>query len=94
MIEWENVKDMSDPKYMVCPDCHGEGHHTLHGAAITADEMAEQGPEFQEDYMSGVYDTKCVTCKGEKVILTADLEQYHLDQEDAHTRWMESGCPQ
>ena len=37
---------------------------------------------------------KCECRIPRSVILTADLEQYQLNRDDAHTQWMESGCPQ
>ena len=54
-------------EYIVCPLCRGSGTQTLHGRAFTRGEMDEQGPEFLEDYLEGVYDHPCDHCKGKRV---------------------------
>ena len=56
-------------KMEVCGRCEGTGKHD-HPAfsnGFTSDEMAEAGPDFQEEYMAGRYDVTCSACKGEKV---------------------------
>lgn len=76
-----------DPKtcvWKVCPTCSGRGHQTLHGRSYTADEMAELGPEFVEDYMAGVYDHPCDTCGGRTTVCR---EWYEMARElDAEYR--------
>ncbi len=62
-------------KYEVCERCNGKGSHvnpSIDGHGITSDEMAEAGPEFLEDYMSGVYDVPCYECKGLRVVMVPD----------------------
>lgn len=59
-------------KYEVCWRCEGSGVHDAWEGGMTGDEMAEQGPEFYEDYMSGVYDVRCTVCKGQRVIGVPD----------------------
>ncbi len=49
-----------------CPTCNGKGTQHLHGASFTAEEMDEQGPEFQEDYMAGMFEHPCDLCGGKK----------------------------
>lgn len=56
----------------VCGRCHGEGTHDCWEGGMTGDEMAEQGPEFFEDYMSGVYSRKCTECNGLRVVDVVD----------------------
>ncbi|MCP4897350.1 MAG: hypothetical protein GY906_10300 [bacterium] len=63
---------MATEPFIVCPLCQGRGTQTLHGAAFTADEIDEQGPEFLEDMMEGVYDHPCDHCGGKRV--TTDTE--------------------
>ena len=62
---------------MRCPFCRGRGTQTLHGAAITGEEMAELGHDFQEDYMAGVYDHKCDFCGGSGKTTQDDFDFYH-----------------
>lgn len=58
-------------KFTLCPTCEGRGTHVnrnVDGHGITQDEMDELGPDFFEDYMSGVYDVRCETCNGLRVV--------------------------
>ena len=79
-------------KWMVCPDCDGEGKHVLHGMAFTQSDIEEAGgDEFVEDMLRGVYDTVCETCKGRTTIRESQLEEYRFAMQEAHTMRMESG---
>ena len=89
-------------KVVVCGRCDGKGTSTAYLGAYTTDEMDEQGPEFFEDYMGGLYDRQCDKCNGLRVTAVilwdeltdeqrADLEQdYYCDQESKMERLM--GC--
>lgn len=64
-------------KRIVCYTCDGTGttvNPSIDGNGITASEMEELGDDFREDYMRGVYDVQCRTCKGERVIADLDRE--------------------
>ncbi len=61
-------------KAEVCPRCQGKGTHDCWEGGMTRDEMDEQGPEFFEDYMSGVYDKVCSVCNGDRVVWVPDRE--------------------
>lgn len=78
---------MRSTRFIVCPTCEGRGTHVnrnVDGHGITSDEMDELGPDFFDDYMSGVYDVRCEECHGQRVVVgcphpgcnspTADLE--------------------
>ena len=96
----EDVKLPS--KFVVCDRCQGRGVHDCWEGGMTGDEMAEQGPEFMDDYLDGMYDKACTVCNGLRVIevvdrdrLTADLkarydvsvqEQADWEAELAHER--------
>ena len=71
---WSELDHVEGEEIIVCPVCKGRGTQTLHGHAYTADEMYEQGPDFIEDYMSGVYDHACDHCGGSKETTQSDLE--------------------
>lgn len=61
--------------FVVCHTCEGKGktvNPSIDGNGITAAEMAELGDDFREDYMAGVYDVQCRTCKGERVVAQLD----------------------
>jgi hypothetical protein len=94
---------MMEPKYTVCPSCDGEGWKSKLGA-FTGDQMDEwygensvEREEFIEEYTKpgGIYDEPCSTCKGQRVVLTAelaDLMEYLREQaEEAAVYRAESG---
>lgn len=99
--EWEALPT----KVIVCPRCGGRGSHDCWEGGMTRDEMDEQGPEFFDDYMNGMYSVTCTECDGRNVIDGIDedrcapelLEAWwkFLQDEaaDRHTRWAESGYP-
>jgi hypothetical protein len=59
-------------KFEVCRRCQGKGSHDGWEGGMTRDDMDEYGPEFMEDYMSGVYDRQCTVCKGVRVVEVVD----------------------
>jgi len=69
------------PRFTVCPACEGEGGHDKLGGFTGADMDEWYGDdwgardEFVSDYRSGVYDEACGTCKGQRVVATADLAE-------------------
>ena len=78
--------------YEVCPQCAGSGTQDCWGTGgMTWNEFDEQGPEFAEDYMSGVYSVPCEECNGLRVVRVVDREvcseqllaQWDQWQEDA-----------
>lgn len=76
-------------KFEVCTRCRGEGRHTnpsIDGNGITASEMDEMGDDFREDYMRGVYDIACTTCKGARVVAVLDLSRCTKAQKLAYRR--------
>jgi predicted methyltransferase len=81
-------------KYQVCPNCEGEGttvNPDIDGNGITQDEMLELGPDFKEDYMSGVYDVPCRCCKGKRVVTKEELHEFHENMMELRLMRMESG---
>lgn len=81
----------NDP-WVVCPDCNGEGKHTLHGIAIPMDEFQnEWHPDEQEAYLRGDYDTVCPTCNGRTTIKSSEVQDYHDRLQEAAIMRMESG---
>jgi hypothetical protein len=48
-------------KWIICPDCGGDGHHARHLGVINRDEWEDE--EF-EHYMHGDYDRICDNCGG------------------------------
>ncbi len=93
-------------KIVVCHRCGGRGVHDCWEGGMTRDEMDEQGPEFFDDYMAGVYDKVCDVCHGrnvekvvdeeacDPVLLAAYIADCEQEAADAHTRWAESGYGQ
>jgi hypothetical protein len=62
---------MTRTKYKVCPNCEGSGttvNPSIDGNGLSWEDFDEAGPEFVEDYFSGVYDVACAECEGNRVI--------------------------
>lgn len=56
------------PTYMVlCNRCQGNGVHDSWEGGMSSSEMDEQGLDFFDDYMSGMYDRTCSECDGRNV---------------------------
>lgn len=76
----------------ICPRCNGNGVHDCWEGGMTADEMDEQGPEFLDDYLGGMYNTCCTECNGKSVIDVVDedrnpkelLELYYQAEQAEH----------
>jgi hypothetical protein len=77
-------------RWEICGNCRGEGKSSAYLGAYTADEMAQQGPDFREDFISGVYDRQCDPCEGSGKVAVVDtrrcppdlLAQYREQQAD------------
>lgn len=72
-------------QFKVCGTCQGRGSHVnraIDGNGITQDEMAEMGPEFFEDYMSGMYDVRCEECGGNRVVPKCVSCNHSAEDED------------
>jgi len=95
-----------------CSDCGGRGSTYLGWAArdqpaFTEEDMAREGPDFQQDYMRGAYDRQCPGCCGKRVVLEvlprdkipAGLHKHYdewremlrEEEQDRQTYRMESG---
>lgn len=73
IIDDENREIAIPFTWQICSSCGGHGKSSAHLGAFTADEMAEEGPDFQDDYMSGFYDRTCDNCGGAGKVKVADL---------------------
>ena len=55
-------------RWAICEACQGEATTSRHiecdGGGFTASEWAEQDDDFRDDYLNGVYDQPCDTCRG------------------------------
>ena len=58
-------------KFEVCATCDGRGEYvnpSIDSHGIGREEMDELGPEFMDDYRSGMYNITCATCDGVRVV--------------------------
>jgi len=81
-------------KWRICPRCDGEGQSSAYLGTYTADEMNEEGPEFQEDYIAGKYDRPCEECGGSGKVTQEDEESFDQRRADLRLQWQEDGCPE
>lgn len=71
-------------KWVICGVCHGDGAHSGHLGAITADEWHDNwSPDEQDDYMAGVYDKTCDNCEGEGKVKVIDHDARLTDRQRA-----------
>lgn len=88
--------------FEVCPRCRGKGTHVnpaVDGSGLSQEDFDEGGPEFFEDYMSGVYDVACYECGGKRLVEAPDfskwtdaertLYQAHVDEEESDRRMID-----
>lgn len=62
-------------KWKICPICRGDGTHVnpnIDACGLSSDGFYDD-PDFFEDYMSGVYDVRCLTCEGTGKVLASEL---------------------
>lgn len=70
-------------KYEICDRCDGKGSYVnpaIDGNGLSREDFDEQGPEFFEDYMSGLYDIRCEECNGLRVVLVPDKQKMFLEE--------------
>jgi RecJ-like exonuclease len=93
-------------KFELCPSCEGQGTNDAWEGGMTASEMDEQGPEFFDDYLGGMYDVPCRECQGKRVIEVVDedradpeLFKLYIEQKEADAMYeaerqaeMRAGC--
>lgn len=80
-IEWAEETDDGDQivhqlpaHYVVCDTCWGNGsivNPAVDGHGLMSEDF-EEDPDFRDDYFRGVYDVRCPTCKGLRVLLEID----------------------
>lgn len=77
-IVWEDDegREHSLPAvWAICGQCQGNGSHSRDLGAYTGEEMAEQGPEWCEDYMAGHFDRECEVCRGSGKVREVDRDR-------------------
>lgn len=66
------MTNTENAKFVVCPECEGEGHFGP-GFVWTADEIEQEDPEefadTQRALREGRFDVPCGTCKGKRVVV-------------------------
>jgi hypothetical protein len=91
-ITWNNPETEEDvvlaAHFEVCPRCQGRGVHDAWEGGMTQDEMDEQGAEFLDDYLGGVYDVTCSVCDGLRVVAEVDRSRCSLDELAAYDGWL------
>lgn len=70
-------------RFEICSICEGHGRSSAYLGAFTADEMAQQGPDFHDDYMAGRYDRACEPCDGTGKVMVADHSRMTAAQREA-----------
>lgn len=72
------------PKYVVCPECDGEGKKGP-GFVWTESDMAQEDPEefaqMQRDLRVGRYDVPCWFCEGQRVVTNERRTEYREELE-------------
>ena len=63
-------------KWVICPECDGEGHHgnPAYNGLSSASEFCQEHPNFMQEYMDGVHDVPCKKCHCTGKTLDVDYE--------------------
>ena len=64
--------------WIICPDCHGDGHNAKHLGVISTEDWDS---DELDNYFSGAYDKPCTCCKGTGKIRESDYTQHQSDQD-------------
>lgn len=67
-------------KWEICGRCDGHGKHCGHLGAITQEQMDDNGPDFFDDYMAGIYDKTCEACEGDGKVAVVDRAKMPKEQ--------------
>lgn len=71
-------------RWAICGTCQGEGKHSQALGCFTSEEMADQGPEFLQDYLDGAYDAACGPCEGTGKIKRVDIQALAPADQEAY----------
>lgn len=69
--------------WCICGQCQGHGKSSAYLGAYTHEQLADEGPEFIEDYIAGEYDRACDHCGGSGKILTPDRKAMSTEMRKA-----------
>ena len=94
---------MSDiSKFVVCPECEGEGYRSKLGAfgALDMDEWFGDDFDERDDFVAeytrrgGAYDEPCPLCKGQRVTTPREVADWEDEADMRHEMAMEAryGC--
>lgn len=67
-------------RWAICEVCRGDGKHSLRFGAITQDERGEWASDEWDNYINGVYDTRCDDCGGDGKVQVADRSRMTAEQ--------------
>jgi len=86
-VEDEDGNEIEIPgRFEVCNRCDGKGTHvnpSIDGHGLSREDFDED-PQFEEDYFAGVYDIKCLECKGLRVVLVINEHLATEEQKEAY----------
>lgn len=62
-------------RYEICSCCSGHGRSSAYLGDFTGSELAEQGSDWVDDYMSGAFDRACEPCDGTGKVQVPDYSR-------------------
>jgi hypothetical protein len=72
-----------------CSTCDGKGTHvnpSIDAGGISGSDWDED-PDFQDQYMSGMYDVQCYGCKGAKTVPSINVKAMGPEDTKIYTSW-------
>lgn len=78
---------LCDGKKEICSRCDGEGKHVnpnIDHNGLSEEQLADD--DFRASYFGGQYDVQCEECRGNKIVLTPELEGLPDNIRDAYNR--------
>lgn len=69
MLNWNALPG----RWEICGDCRGDGGSSAHLGSWSADEWADEDPDWRDDYLAGKFDALCPACAGSGKVKVPDM---------------------
>lgn len=78
-------------KYIVCPQCEGEGSMVNRAVSVWTESDRDEDPEGFEAMLEGRYDVACDMCGGKRVVTQSEEDDFRERRQDHFLMLREQG---